>query len=210
MTGLFVSFEGIDGCGKSTQLANMQRLLAQRGIPCVTTREPGGTPIGEAIRTILLSTENDAMCEACEVLLYCAARAQHVREIIAPELDKGTVVLCDRFMDATFAYQGFARGIPLETLFRLNDFATRGVVPAVSFVFDLDVDTAFARLAKTNKRPDRLEGTGRKFYEAVRKGYLDLAALYPQRIVVLDGTVKVEELSRAVCDTIMRLLPLSR
>jgi dTMP kinase len=206
MSGLFVTFEGIDGCGKSTQVLCAQRMLSEEKIPCTVTREPGGTPIAERIRNILLSPENGAMCDACEVLLYFAARAQHVREKIAPELDKGNVVLCDRFMEATLAYQGYGRGIDLETLFGINAFATGGVMPALTFVFDIDVAAAFSRLEKTGKRPDRLEGSGREFFEKVRAGYLALAARHPQRIVVLNGADSPEELSKKVFDEIRKRL----
>jgi dTMP kinase len=207
MSGLFVTFEGIDGCGKSTQVDAARRGLEEKGIACMMTREPGGAPISEKVRGILLSPGNDEMCNACEVLLYLAARAQHVHEKITPALAGGGVVLCDRFMDATFAYQSYGRGVPLEQLFTMNDFATGGVVPSLSFVFDIDVETAFSRLKKTKKMPDRLERSGREFYEKVRSGYLALASLYPQRIVVLNGTATVDELSRTVLESIMRRFP---
>jgi dTMP kinase len=207
MNGLFVTFEGIDGCGKSTQVDAARHGLEKKGIACMVTREPGGAPISEKVRAILLSPDNGEMCDACEVLLYLAARAQHVHEKIAPALAKGVVVLCDRFMDATFAYQSFGRGIPLELLFTMNDFATGGVAPSLSFVFDVDVETAFGRLRQAKKMPDRLERSGREFYGKVRKGYLALASLYPQRIVVLSGTEPVEELSRAVLESIMQRFP---
>ena len=206
MSGLFVSFEGIDGCGKSTQVACAKRLLEQRRVPCFVTREPGGTSIGEKIRGLLLSVENGAMCNACEVLLYFAARAQHVRETIAPELDKGLVVICDRFMDATFAYQGYGRGIDLDVLANMNDFATGNLAPHLTLVFDVDVDTALSRLAKSGKTPDRLEGSGRGFYEKVRKGYLALAARFPERIVVLNGIESAEELSKKAFEEIAKRL----
>lgn len=206
MSGLFVTFEGIDGCGKSTQVGLAQRTLAGRNIPCTVTREPGGTPVAERIRDILLSPDHGAMSDGCEVLLYFAARAQHVRETIAPALDKGNVVLCDRFMEATFAYQGYGRGIPLKTLAGMNRFATGGIAPSLTFVFDIDVATAFSRLATTGKRPDRLEGSGREFYEKVRKGYLALAAADQKRIILLDGTKVAEELSKIVCERIMKKL----
>jgi dTMP kinase len=208
--GLFVTFEGIDGCGKSTQVARTRHILAEKGIPFAVTREPGGTRIGERIRAMLLSPDNNAMCNPCEVLLYLAARAQHVCEKIRPEIDKGNVVLCDRFMDATFAYQGYGRGIALETLVGLNEFATGGIVPSVTFVFDIDVKSALARLAKAKKRSDRLENSGRKFYEEVRKGYLELASLFPKRIVVLKGSVPREDLTRSVWKTIAQRLQRQR
>jgi dTMP kinase len=207
MKGLFVTFEGIDGCGKSTQVEAARRGLEQKDIACTVTREPGGAPISEKVRAILLSPDNREMCNACEVLLYLAARAQHVHEKIAPALARGGVVLCDRFMDATFAYQSYGRGIPLELLFTMNDFSTGGVTPSLSFVFDIDVETAFSRIARAKKMPDRLEQSGREFYEKVRKGYLSLASLYPQRIVVLSGTAPVDELSRTVIEDIVRRIP---
>jgi dTMP kinase len=206
MNGLFVTFEGIDGCGKSTQVTAAHRRLSEKGLPCLVTREPGGTAISEAVRRILLSPDNEAMCDPCEVLLYCASRAQHCHETIAPALARGDVVLCDRFQDATFAYQGYGRGFPLETLSRINDFATDGVTPALTFVFDIDVDTSIARLRKSNKLPDRLESSGRDFYEKVRQGYLALASRNPDRIIVLPGTGPVEQLANTVFEKITSLL----
>jgi dTMP kinase len=202
MSGLFVTFEGIDGCGKSTQVALVKKMLDERGVACTVTREPGGSPIGERIREILLATENRAMCNACEVLLYLAARAQHVTETIAPALSRGTVVLCDRFMEATLAYQGFGRGMALESLASINGFATDGAVPDVTFVFDIDIDTAFTRLHRSGKEPDRLESSGREFFEKVRNGYLTLAAQSPLRITVLDGTKSPDSLCAAVWERI--------
>jgi dTMP kinase len=202
MNGLFVTFEGIDGCGKSTQVREAQAALGRRNVPCMVTREPGGTPISEKIRDVLLSPDNGAMCNACEVLLYLAARAQHVCETIKPALSRGTVVLCDRFMEATYAYQGFGRGFPLDLLQTMNGFSTGGLSPSLTLVFDIDVETAFKRLEQTNKQPDRLEGSGRDFFEKVRNGYLELASRYPERIVVLKGTLPVPELSLAVVDAI--------
>ena len=206
MNGLFVTFEGIDGCGKSTQVAEARRRIEQKGITCLVTREPGGTAIAEKVRSILLSPDNREMCDPCEVLLYCAARAQHCHEKIAPAMQRGEVVLCDRFMEATFAYQGYGRGFSLETLSRINEFATAGIVPSLTFVFDIDVATSVARLEKAGKRPDRLEGSGREFYEKVRRGYLSLAAQSPDRIIVLPGTDGVDRLAQTVAERIFRLL----
>ena len=206
MSGLFVTFEGIDGCGKSTQVALARKALAAQGIACRVTREPGGAAISEKIRSILLSVDNREMCNACEVLLYLAARAQHVHEMIAPRLSAGDVVLCDRFMDATFAYQGAGRGVSMDLLLSMNSFATAGVVPHLTFVFDLDVERAMARLKKTGKPADRLEGSDREFHEAVRRGYLALASKNPGRIHVLKGDAPADELSRIVIDAIIRAL----
>jgi dTMP kinase len=204
--GVFVTFEGIDGCGKSTQVAEARRRIEKKGIPCLVTREPGGTAIGESIRGVLLSPDNSEMCDPSEVLLYCAARAQHCRELIVPALARGDVVLCDRFQEATFAYQGFGRGFPLDVLGRINDFATAGLEPSLTFVFDIDVGTSIARLKKTDKLPDRLESSGRDFYEKVRQGYLTLASRHPERIIVLPGTDAVDRLSQTVFEKIASLL----
>jgi dTMP kinase len=205
MNGLFVTFEGIDGCGKSTQVEEARKRLAEKEIPCCVTREPGGTAISEKVRGILLSPDNKEMCDPCEVLLYLAARAQHCHEKIAPALARGEVVLCDRFQEATFAYQGFGRGFDVGLLATMNDFATAGLAPSLTFVFDIDVDTSISRLKKTGKPQDRLEASGREFYEKVRKGYLDLAVRYPDRIVVLPGIAPVEQLAKTVIDKITSL-----
>jgi dTMP kinase len=204
--GLFITFEGIDGCGKSTQLARARAFLEARGVRCVATREPGGTEIGERIRELLLAPAHAEMSDECELLLYFAARAQHVRETIIPAMETGAVVLCDRFDDATFAYQGFGRGLSLEVLGPLNAFATGTLVPARTFVFDICVQTAAQRLKKTGKAIDRMEGNGAGFHEKVRRGYLSLAKLHPHRIVVLEATKSVEQLSQIVCDGILELL----
>lgn len=185
--GLFVTFEGIDGCGKSTQVEMARGRLEREGRRCVVTREPGGTPIAEKIRALLLSADNGAMVDRCEVLLYLASRAQHVAEKIVPAVRDGAVVLCDRFAEATLAYQGYGRGIPVEQLFELNGFAVSGLAPDLTFVFDIEVDTAAGRMQRMGRPPDRIEGNSREFHERVRRGYLELARLRPDRIKVLDG-----------------------
>jgi dTMP kinase len=206
VNGLFVTFEGIDGCGKSTQVSEARRRIEQKGIPCLVTREPGGTAISEKVRSILLSPDNREMCDPCEVLLYLAARAQHCHEKIAPALERGEVVLCDRFQEATFAYQGFGRGFDVGLLAQMNDFSTAGVSPSLTFVFDIDVDTSISRLKKTGKPQDRLESSGRDFYEKVRRGYLTLASRHPDRIIVLPGIAPVEQLAKSVFEKITSLL----
>jgi dTMP kinase len=197
-SGLFVTFEGIDGCGKTTQLMRAKELLGKKNIPCVVTREPGGTDIGEKIRSIILSPEHVAMCGPCEALLYLAARAQIVSQIIIPELHRGSVVLCDRFSDATFAYQGNGRKLKMSLLESMNDFAASGLGPSLTFLFDISVECSRKRLAASGKTADRLEGSGAVFYEDVRQGYLSLARRFPGRIVLLSGELPVEELSNIV------------
>ena len=139
---------------------------------CVIAREPGGTEIGEKIRDMLLLVDNGAIHNECEALLYCVARAQLVRERIFPALERGAIVLCDRFAEATFAYQGFGRGLPLGALEAINDFAAHGLQPSQTFVFDISVEQSTHRLKKSGKTADRMEGSGREFYERVREDIL--------------------------------------
>ena len=192
--GLFITFEGIDGCGKSTQIAKAAEYLKEKGISLIVTREPGGTPLGEKIRELILSPKNSEMKNSCELLLYLSARAQHVEEKIKPALEKGTTVLCDRYQEATFAYQGFGRGYPLNLLQKLNAFATGGLVPSKTFIFDITVECAFDRMKKTGKAPDRLEKNSKEFYQKIREGYLALASAHPQRIKLIQGEKSVDEI----------------
>jgi dTMP kinase len=201
--GIFVTFEGIDGCGKTTQLARAKEALTTMGVECVVTREPGGSAIGEKIRDIILSPEHRAMCNSCEALLYLAARAQHVNELILPAVENGAVVLCDRFADATFAYQGNGRKLPLTLLETMNDFATAQTTPSLTFIFDISVECSRRRLVLSGKTFDRLEENDNAFYEDVCRGYLALAKRFPGRIVVLSGELPVDELSEIVCTTIL-------
>ncbi len=204
--GLFITFEGIDGCGKSTQVARAKEALKKKGLRCVVTREPGGTLIGEKIRSIILSPRLPGMSDPCETFLYLAVRAQHVHEIILPALQNGDIVLCDRFADATFAYQGAGRKIPLPLLEKMNGFAAARLQPALTFLFDITVEKSRQRLKESGKKADRLEGSGAQFYESVRQGYLRLAKQYPDRIVVLQGDRSVGELSRTVCSLIIKAI----
>ena len=192
--GLFITFEGIDGCGKSTQIAKAAEYLKEKGIPHIVTREPGGTPLAEKIRELILSPQNSEMKNSCELLLYLSARAQHVEEKIKPALEKGTTVLCDRYQEATFAYQGFGRGYPLNLLQKLNAFATGGLVPSKTFIFDITVECAFDRMKKSGKAPDRLEKNSKEFYQKIREGYLALASAHPKRIKLIQGEKSIDEI----------------
>jgi dTMP kinase len=196
--GKFYTFEGIDGCGKSTQLAGVARRLRGSGAPCLVTREPGGTPVSEKIREVLIAPVPDGdaqMCAETELLLYLAARAQHVKEIIMPAIDRGETVLCDRFEQATFAYQGGGRGLDAEAIRGINSFATGGVEPDMTFIIDIPVDVSVERLKKIGKGMDRIESAGAKFFERVRNAYIDAAAADPYRIKLLDGTMGADELT---------------
>lgn len=172
MKGLFVTFEGIDGSGKSTQIEMLSSDLEKAGIPYVLIREPGGTDIGEKIRTILLDKANSKMNARTELLLYEAARAQIVEEKIKPALEAGNVVICDRFFDSTVAYQGYARGLGLEAVDFLNKWSTSGLAPDITFLFDLSEEVAYRRRHGRGGEEDRLEAEGLNFMKKVREGYL--------------------------------------
>ncbi len=184
--GRFVTVEGPDGAGKSTQLALLADWLRAQGEDVVTTREPGGTPAGEAIRNILLSPDT-TLGDRTELLLYLAARAEHVRMVVQPALERGAIVLCDRFCDSTLVYQSMVRGLPLETVLAVNDFATGGLTPHLTFLFDADPVLLAGRLGQRGG-PDRMEQEGLTFQQAVRRGFLTLAARFPERIVILDAS----------------------
>jgi dTMP kinase len=187
---MFVAFEGIEGSGKSTLLAAVAAQLAQRGFDPLSTREPGGTPLGDAIRSLFLSPDTtiEPMAEA---LLVNAARAQHVARVIVPKLQAGGVVLCDRYVDSTLAYQGYGRGLDLRTLRRMCDAATNGVMPDVTFVIDVPLDVSRERSAQRGAT-DRLEAEGDGFHQLVRQGFLALAAASDH--VLLDGRLPPETL----------------
>jgi dTMP kinase len=202
MQGLFIAFEGIDGCGKSTQLKHAAKTLSDEGCEVVTTREPGGTAIAEKIREILIAPSHKEMHNECELLLYLAARAQHVREKIVPALEKGAIVLCDRFQMATFAYQGYGRSIPLPFLASINKFATSGLVPDITFVFDISVEASFERMRVINKQPDRLELAGADFFSRIRSGYRTLAQQHPSKTALINGDQPVDAIANVVLEKI--------
>lgn len=204
--GLFITFEGIDGCGKSTQLSRVADMLAKRGVTCVVTREPGGTPISEKIREILISPQNSEMCSETELLLYLAARAQHVQQTILPALKRGEVVLCDRFQEATFAYQGYGRGLDLDFLKKVNSFATQGLSPDCTFIFDISVELSRERLGRMGKAQDRLESAGDDFFSRIREGYRAAAKADQEKIVLMDGSRAVESLTEDLCGRICKFL----
>jgi len=188
----FVSFEGIDGCGKSTLLACLGDWLEAAGIPHITTREPGGTAVGERIRNLLLDASFSGMDLRAEVLLYTASRAQHAAEVIRPALEKGMWVLSDRYSDATLAYQGFGRGLDLGFLRRIQTWATDGLAPDHTILVDCDMDLALRRMQKREEDLDRIELEERAFHERVREGYLQLARLEPERFLVVDGSRELD------------------
>jgi dTMP kinase len=197
MTGRFISFEGVEGCGKTTQIKCLQAHLQSSGHQVLVTREPGGTPISESLRDILLDPDNTAMGSETELLLYLAARAQHVHEKIRPAMEDGAVVLCDRFADSTTAYQGAGRGISPATLRPLHEIATAGLWPDLTVVFDLPAKEGLSR-ARNRGRSDRIEQESLDFHERVRAGFLSLAEKEPSRIKIVDASQSIEAAADAV------------
>jgi dTMP kinase len=186
VTGLFITLEGPEGAGKSTNREYLAERLREQGIDVVLTREPGGTPLAERIRELLLDPSDEPMAADTELLLVFAARAQHLQQVIRPALAKGSVVLCDRFTDATYAYQGGGRGLSIERIAQLEQFVQGELRPDLTLIFDLPVEIGLARAAARG-RLDRFEQEGRGFFEAVRQAYLQRAEQAPQRYRVLDA-----------------------
>lgn len=186
MTGLFITLEGPEGAGKSTNREYLAERLREQGIDVLLTREPGGTPLAERIRELLLAPSDEPMASDTELLLVFAARAQHLQQVIRPALAKGSVVLCDRFTDATYAYQGGGRGLSGERIALLENFVQGELRPDLTLIFDLPVEVGLARAAARG-RLDRFEQEGRGFFEAVRQAYLQRAEQAPQRYRVLDA-----------------------
>jgi len=198
--GKLVTFEGSEGCGKSTQIARFLALLDAREIPWIQTREPGGTPVGEKIRELLQFDADAAdLCDESELLLFAASRAQLVRQVIRPALDAGTWVVADRFLDSTTVYQGVARGLELAAVKRVNELAVGDTRPDLTLLLDLDVEIGHARaIATSGGRHDRMESQPMEFYEKVREGYLALAEEEPGRFAVIDASPEVDEVSASI------------
>ncbi len=203
---LFVTFEGIDGAGKSTQFRLTAERLPQAGYPVCTTREPGGTAIGDQIRHILHDVNNQEMTAEAEILLYSASRAQLVRQFILPRLAKGEVVLCDRYTDSTYAYQGYGRGLDLAKLRWLTDFATQGLRPDLIVYLDLEVAEGLRRKATSAEALNRMDQLGRDFYERVRQGYLAMAQAEPARWFIVDAACPIAEINPLICQRIAEML----
>ena len=187
MKGLFIVFEGPDGCGKSTQIRFLAEYLEEQGIGVVQTREPGGSPIAEKIREVVLSRENEGMAAMTEALLYAAARAEHVRKVIAPAIEGGKVVLCDRFVDSSIAYQGYGRALGAKTVWRINESAVDGFMPDVTVFLNVPPERAFERMNE-NKEYDRLEIEDISFHRRVFEGYQELAKKPGVLVVEASGT----------------------
>ena len=205
MKGKFITIEGVEGCGKSTQINLIAEYLKSRGHVVDVTREPGGTAISEAIRDLLLDPQNEDMGSTTELLLYEAARAQHVKQRIKPALEAGTTVICDRFVDSTTAYQGAGRGIPFEDLDRLHSIATDNTWPDLTIIIDLPAAVGLNR-AKEVGESDRIEQESIDFHQRVRSGFLNLAQEQPERIKVVDGSKGVNEVFTDICALIDQII----
>lgn len=205
--GFFITFEGPDGSGKSTQCRLLADRLAAAGYQLLCTREPGGTPISEQIRAVLHDLGNRAMQPRAEILLYSAARAQLVGQALLPHLAAGGVVLCDRFFDSTLAYQGYGHGLDLAVLRQITAFATQNLKPDLTLLLDLDAAAGLARRQQGGVEWNRLDDYALAFHQRVRAGYLALAAAEPERWAVLDATLATDVLSNAIWDVVRERLP---
>lgn len=210
--GYFITFEGVEGCGKTTQIKLLAERLNECGFTATLTREPGGCPIADQIRTILLDAENRAMTPMTELMLYAAARAQHVNDIIVPALNSGGIVLCDRFCDATIAYQSFGRGIDRPAIDTLNRQACQGVTPDLTILIDCDPSLGLGRArsrieACSGPREERFELEELTFHRRVREGYCHLAVQEPERFVVIDGAGTLEAIALKISAAVLARIP---
>lgn len=192
--GLFITFEGADGCGKTTQLMLLAKYLKAQGREVVVTREPGARGLGEKIREILLNYDGEVSSRA-EAFMFLADRAQHIDVIVNPAIKSGKIVLCDRHTDSSVAYQGYGRRLDIDEIKRLNSIATNGKKPDMTLIFDIDVETSMARVGDTK---DRMESAGIEFFNRVRNGYLEIAKQEPNRVKVLDASKSIEEIHKIV------------
>jgi len=205
MSGIFITFEGVEGCGKTTQIQGAKHYLEGKGLHTLLTREPGGTAIGEGIRELLLNPENTAMCSLTELFLYAAARAQHIHERILPALGAGKAILSDRFADSSFAYQGAGRNLDESVLKTLHQLATNGLAPHRTYLLDLPPEIGLER-ARGRGRADRLEQESLDFHRRVRDGFLRLAAAEPERIKIIDANRSVAEVGADILADLDKLI----
>ncbi len=195
MKGKFVTIEGPDGAGKTTQVKKISDYLKSRGFKVLVTREPGGTPLGEKLREVLLTSEGESPVPEAEALIYAASRAQLVKKVIEPALDKGFTILCDRFVDSSLAYQGWARGLGIEELARINRWFLQDIWPDLTIVLDIDPAQSLNRLSG---KKDRLESETLDFHRKVREGFLKLKDLYPQRIKIVDAAQNPDAIFKTI------------
>lgn len=207
--GRFITLEGGEGCGKSTQVARLKAALEAEGIGVLLVREPGGTWLSEQIRGLIKDQDTDAPCARAELLLFLAARAQLVRNVIRPALEEGRWVVCDRFSDSTMAYQGYGRGLPLGLVAEANDFACEGLKPDLTLLLDVSPETARRRMrsreSATNSSADRIEREGAEFHERIRRGFAELAKSEPSRIVTIDANGTPDEVWGEIWKSLTRI-----
>ena len=200
--GLFITFEGIDGCGKTTQIELLKEELEKKGYTVLLTREPGAKGLGEKFREILLNYDGEVSSN-CESFLFLADRAQHIDTIIKPAINNGTIVLCDRHTDSTVEYQGYGRELDLEQIYQLNKIATNGIVPDITFILDIDIETSLQRIGKGR---DRMENAGSEFFERVRNGYIEISKQEPERVKLLNGKSPIEEIQNTISNYVEKLI----
>ena len=201
-TGLFITFEGIDGCGKTTQINLLKNYLENNGYKVILTREPGAKGLGEKLREILLNYDGEVSSN-CESFLFLADRAQHIDTIIKPAIQNGVIVLCDRHTDSTVAYQGYGRSLDLDQIKQLNNIATSGIKPDITFILDIDIETSLTRIGKGR---DRMENSGQKFFERVRNGYIEISKQEPERVKLLNGKDTIDNLNKQIIDSVQKIL----
>ncbi|MBE6142369.1 MAG: dTMP kinase [Erysipelotrichaceae bacterium] len=204
---LFITLEGPEGSGKTSAIKIVKETLENEGYQIVMTREPGGTPISEQIRNVILDKNNTAMDYRTEALLYAASRRQHLVEKVWPNVKEGKLVICDRYLDSSLAYQGFARGLGVEDILNVNMYATEGTFPDLTLLFDLPPEVGLARInANSNREVNRLDLEKISFHEKVRNGYLELAKRFPTRYVIIDASMPLEEVAKAALKAIKERL----
>lgn len=205
MKGIFITFEGIEGCGKTTQAKLLYEHLLKEARPVLLTEEPGGTEIGFKIRALLLDKNHGSIHPLTELFLYNASRVQHIMEKIRPFLNRGYIVICDRFMDSTFAYQGYGRGIDMKIINTLDEISRQGLRPDITFLLDIEPELGLKRHA--SKELDRLEMESIEFHRTIRNGYLEIARREPDRIAVIPAAGSVEEIHKLIIDKVRLLIP---
>lgn len=201
----FITFEGGECSGKTSIIEAVKKVLDEKGIEYICTREPGGIKIAEQIRSVILDVNNTEMTKECETLLYAAARMQHLSQRVIPALNEGKVVLCDRFLDSSLAYQGYARGIGMESVLKANSFAL-DYLPELTIFIDVTPDVALKRLSQRHEKQDRLDLEEMDFHKRVYEGYHEVLKMYPDRVVRIDGNQSLEAVTKECIDTILKYL----
>lgn len=203
---MFISFEGGEGSGKTTLIEKLYQELISLNYNVIKTREPGGSKIAEEIRNVILNVDNVNMDYRTEALLYAASRRQHLAEVIIPALNKGCIVICDRYIDSSLAYQGYARGLGIKEVLNVNQYATDGIMPDITFYIDVTPKVGLGRIKNSSRVPDRLDLEKQEFHEQVRKGYFEVAKLFPERIKIINGDRCPEAIYQEIIALILNVL----